>query len=60
MNKCVIASFAFLVVVVYVPFLNTIFSTAPLTLTQLSEAIGFAVVPTLGGELAKLITKRMK
>lgn len=60
LNKCVIASFAFLVVVVYVPFLNTIFSTAPLTLTQLSEAIGFAVVPTLGGELAKLITKRMK
>ncbi|WP_312426264.1 calcium-translocating P-type ATPase, PMCA-type [Lacrimispora sp.] len=60
LNKCVIASFAFLVVVVYVPFLNTIFSTAPLTLTQLSEAVGFAVVPTLGGELAKLITKRMK
>ena len=60
LNKCVIASFAFLVVVVYVPFLNTIFETAPLTLTQLSEAIGFAVVPTLGGELAKLITRRMK
>ncbi|WP_313583260.1 calcium-translocating P-type ATPase, PMCA-type [Lacrimispora sp.] len=60
LNKCVIASFAFLVVVVYVPFLNTIFSTAPLTLTQLSESIGFAVVPTLGGELAKLITKGMK
>ncbi len=60
LNKCVIASFAFLVVVVYVPFLNTIFSTAPLTLTQLSGAVGFAVVPTLGGELAKLITKRMK
>ncbi|MEY8356286.1 calcium-translocating P-type ATPase, PMCA-type [Lachnospiraceae bacterium 54-53] len=60
LNKCVIASFVFLVVVVYVPFLNTIFETVPLNLTQLSEAIGFAVIPTLGGEIAKIVTKRMK
>ncbi len=60
LNKCVIASFVFLMVVVYVPFLNTVFSTVPLTLTQLSESLSFAVIPTLGGELAKLITNQMK
>ena len=59
LNKCVVASLVFLVVVIYVPFLNPVFETAPLTLTQVSEAIGFAIVPTLGGELAKLITRRM-
>lgn len=60
LNKCVLASFAFLVVVVYVPFLNTIFETVPLNITQLSEAIGFAIIPTLGGEIAKIITRKMK
>lgn len=59
LNKCVIASFAFLVLAVCVPFFNAIFETAPLNLTQLSEAIVFAVIPTLGGELAKVIIKRM-
>jgi hypothetical protein len=43
-----------------VPFLNPIFGTTPLQWDEILIALLFAFVPMLGGEAAKLITKRMK
>jgi Ca2+-transporting ATPase len=58
LNKCVIASVLFLVACVYVPFMNTIFKTVPLTGIELIVAFGFALFPVLGGEIAKMVNVR--
>lgn len=55
LNNCVLASLVFLVATIYVPVLNPIFSTVPLTLDELVVALLLAFVPMLGGEFAKLI-----
>ncbi len=55
LNSSVFLSVVFLFVVVYTPFLNPIFHTLPLDLTQLGIAVLFALVPMLGGELAKML-----
>ena len=57
LNKCVLASLAFLLLAVYAPFMNPVFSTVPLTLEELTFAIVFAFLPVAGGELAKLIKR---
>ena len=53
LNKAVFASVAFLIATIYVPFLNPIFSTQPLTFDEMVVALGLAIVPVLGGEIAK-------
>ncbi len=60
LNKCVLASVAFMAASIYVPFLNPVFSTVPLTVDELLAALLFAFLPMLGGELAKLIQKKLK
>ncbi len=60
LNKCVIASMVFMVASIYVPFLNPIFSTVPLTFDEMAMALLFGFLPMLGGELAKVLTKKMK
>ena len=55
LNKCVLASLAFMLLAVYVPFLNPVFSTVPLRFDELIFAILFAFLPVAGGELAKLL-----
>lgn len=55
LNKCVLASLAFMLLAVYVPFLNPVFSTVPLRFDELVFAILFAFLPVAGGELAKLL-----
>ena len=55
LNKCVLASFVFMLCAVYVPFLNPVFRTVPMPLDELVFAILFAFLPVAGGELAKLI-----
>lgn len=60
LNNCVLASFAFLIAVIYIPVLNPIFSTVPLTLDEMIVALALAFVPMLGGELAKKLTANMK
>lgn len=60
LNKCVLASVAFMAASIYVPFLNPVFSTVPLTVDELLAALLFAFLPMLGGELAKLMQKKLK
>jgi Ca2+-transporting ATPase len=60
LNKCVFFSMLFMIASIYVPFLNPIFGTTPLQWDEILIALLFAFVPMLGGEAAKLITKRMK
>ncbi len=60
LNNCVLASLAFLIAAIYIPVLNPIFSTVPLTLDEMVVALVLAFVPMLGGEVAKKFTARMK
>ncbi len=59
LNKCVLLSMVFMLATIYVPFLNPVFSTVALNLEEMAVALLLAFVPMLGGELAKLITKKM-
>ena len=59
LNKCVLVSMLFMIASIYVPFLNPVFSTVALTFDEIFMALLLAFLPMLGGELAKLITKRM-
>ena len=59
LNKCVLVSVLFMIASIYVPFLNPVFSTVPLTFDEMIFALLFAFLPMLGGEAAKLIQKRM-
>ena len=55
LNYSVIGAIVLLFVVVYIPFLQPIFTTTGLTLGQLGIAVGFSFVPLLFGEIAKKI-----
>jgi len=59
LNKCVLLSMVFMLATIYVPFLNPVFSTVALKFEEMVVALLLAFVPMLGGELAKLITKKM-
>ena len=50
-------SLAVLVAVMYVPFLNDLFSTVPLSMPELGIATGFILIPILGSELSKKRSK---
>ncbi len=54
LNLSVLLAIVLLFVVLYVPFLQGIFSTVGLNPLQLAVAIGLALVPLIAGELAKL------
>ena len=60
LNKTVIFSLVFMALVVYVPFLQPVFKTVALAPSMLGASAMFAILPILGGELAKLVTGRMK
>ena len=60
LNKCVLVSVLFMVASIYVPVLNPVFSTVPLSLDEMIMALVFAFLPMLGGEAAKLLQKKMK
>lgn len=57
LNKCVLASFIFMALAIYVPFLNPVFNTVPLHISELLFAVLFAFLPVAGGEVAKLIKR---
>ena len=59
LNKCVLVSMLFMIASIYVPFLNPVFSTVALSFDEIIMALVLAFLPMLGGEAAKLITKRM-
>lgn len=53
MQYAVLASIALLLIVIYVPFLNPIFQTMPLTLLDWSEIIPLMLIPSVAAELTK-------
>ena len=57
LNKCVLGSLVFMLLAVYVPVLNSVFSTVPLRLDEMIFAFVFAFLPVAGGELAKLLKR---
>ncbi len=59
LNKCVLVSVLFMLASIYVPFLNPVFSTVPLTFDEMAAALVLAFLPMLGGEAAKLLQKKM-
>lgn len=57
LNYSVLFAIILLVIVVYTPFLQPIFSTTSLKVVELLVAAGLAIVPLIFGEIAKLIKK---
>lgn len=57
MVYAVLVSFALLLAVVYVPFLQPIFHTTNLSLFDWPVILGFAIIPLIVGELSKIIFK---
>lgn len=55
LNYSVIGAIALLFIVVYVPFLQPIFSTAALDLGQFGIAASLSLIPFFSGEVAKLV-----
>ncbi len=61
MNWAVLGSMALILVVLYVPFFQPIFNTAPLGIAQWLEILPLVLIPSVAAELTKLvISKRMK
>ena len=55
LNYSVAGAIVLLFVVVYVPFLQPIFSTAALNISQLAVALGLGFIPLVFGEVAKKV-----
>jgi len=53
LNKSIFASFIVLALTIYVPFLNDVFTTVPLTSFQVGISLAFSLIPIIGSEVAK-------
>ena len=51
-------SMLILIAVMYIPFLNELFTTVPLNITQFALCLGFIAIPIIGSEISKLIFGR--
>ncbi len=60
LNLSVIIAIALLFMVVYIPFLQTIFKTTTIGIQYLFMIAGLSFIPTLFGEFSKFIIKHMK
>lgn len=60
MQYAVLASLALLLTVVYVPFLNPVFNTHPLSLRQWLEILPLIFLPATVAEITKLVMYRTK
>ena len=58
MNYAVLSSLAMILLVIYVPFLNTIFKTLPLGWAQWLVIIPLLLVPSIAAEVTKAIQSR--
>ena len=50
-------SIGILIAVMYVPFLNNLFTTRPLSFSQFAICLAFAAIPILGSEITKVFVK---
>lgn len=53
MNRAILASLVLVLVVVYIPFLNPIFNTEPLTLQEWTLVLPLLIIPSVVAELTK-------
>jgi Ca2+-transporting ATPase len=53
MNLAISSSLVLILVVIYVPFFNTIFNTLPLGLAQWEVIVPLLLVPSVAAELTK-------
>lgn len=60
MNYAILASAALVLMVVYVPFLNTVFDTLPLGLPQWGVIVPLLVIPSVAAEFTKVILKKRR
>jgi len=61
MNWAVLGSMVLIIMVLYVPFFQPIFNTAPLGFEQWIEILPLVLIPSVAAELTKLVlSKRMK
>ena len=60
MNYAVLASVALVMAVIYLPFLNGIFDTVPLTMEEWEEIIPLLLLPSVAAELVKYIVSGKK
>lgn len=58
MNWAVLGSFVMILVVVYVPFLQPIFNTAPLGIAQWLEILPLVMVPAIVAEITKMVLRK--
>lgn len=58
MNYGVAASLVLIMAVVYVPFLNPIFNTVPLTLREWTFVLPLLLVPAIAAEVTKMVQRR--
>jgi Ca2+-transporting ATPase len=59
MNWAVLASLALIFVVIYVPFLQPIFNTAPLGLEQWLEILPLVLIPSVAAEVTKIFLLKL-
>jgi Ca2+-transporting ATPase len=55
MNRAVLLSFVLLLAVVYVPFLNPVFQTTPLGLTEWAMILPLFIIPSVVAEITKWV-----
>jgi len=60
MNLAVLASVTLVMAVIYLPFLNGVFDTVPLTLVEWAEIIPLMLLPSVAAELVKYIVSGKK
>jgi Ca2+-transporting ATPase len=60
MNIAVLSSLALLLLILYVPFFNTIFNTVPLGWTEWRLILPLLLIPSIAAELAKMFVSRKK
>jgi Ca2+-transporting ATPase len=59
MNYAVLASLVLIMLVIYAPFLQPIFNTAPLGLEQWLEILPLVLIPSIAAELTKNVIRKM-
>ena len=59
MNWAVLGSLVLIMLVIYVPFLQPIFNTAPLGLEQWLEILPLVLVPSIAAEVTKIFLRKM-
>ena len=56
MNVAVLVSVVLVLMVIYVPFLQTVFDTAALRLVDWAEILPLVLIPSIAAEVMKMLT----